>query len=369
MKVLIVSNAFLPEVSPRSFRTTELAKEFARQGHEVKVITHTAMEQQSIADEFKVEFKDLGKHKWRPIVIKGTGIIRLWYRLLTRMLLWFFEYPGIELVWMVRKALKDEKGYDLLVSIAVPYPVHWGVASMRKNKGDIAKTWIADCGDPYMGQENDTFKPMFYFKYVEKWFCRRADFLTVPTEGAIQAYYTEFHSKIRVIPQGFRFEDTKVLPHHGDSGKVIFGYGGMFMPGKRDPSEFLEFLIKNIDLNFEFHIYTTTPQFVSHYVSLAGGKIKVFDPIKRNELLTNMSQMDFVVNFENVGSKQTPSKLIDYAIINKPILSIKTGNLNEKVASQFLSKNYEGAFLVENADRYRIENVVKQFTDLIKSNW
>jgi len=32
-KILIVSNAFYPEISPRSFRTTELAKELSRQGH------------------------------------------------------------------------------------------------------------------------------------------------------------------------------------------------------------------------------------------------------------------------------------------------------------------------------------------------
>jgi len=38
MKILIVSRAFYPEISPRANRTTELAKEFARQGHQVKII-------------------------------------------------------------------------------------------------------------------------------------------------------------------------------------------------------------------------------------------------------------------------------------------------------------------------------------------
>lgn len=365
MKILIVSNAFVPEVSPRSFRTTELAKEFARQGHSVKVITYQAKEQKEIAIEYGIEFKDLGKHTWKPIPIKGSGIIRLWYRFWSRMLLWFFEYPGIELVGMIKRALKDESGYDLLISIAVPHPVHWGVAKVRKKEGDIAKVWVADCGDPYMGQENDSFKPMFYFGYVEKWFCRRADYLSLPTEGAIQAYYTEFHEKIKVIPQGFRFEDIKVLPHHGDSQKVIFGYGGMFIPGRRDPSEFLNFLLSKADVNFEFHIYTATPQFVVEFANRSNGKIKVFEPINRDRLLSSLSSMDFAVNFENVGSKQTPSKLIDYAIINKPILSIKTGDFNEVTANQFLGKSYEAALKIDNPDRYRIENIVGSFIDLI----
>ena len=38
-KILLVSNGFYPEISPRSYRATELAKEFYRQGHEVTVIT------------------------------------------------------------------------------------------------------------------------------------------------------------------------------------------------------------------------------------------------------------------------------------------------------------------------------------------
>jgi hypothetical protein len=361
MKVLIVSNSFFPEVSPRSFRATELAKEMARQGHEVKVITPYAKEQQDISNEYGIIFKDLEKPQWKPIQIKGTGVIKLGYRFLSRMLLWFFEYPMVELVGMVKRALKNESGYDLLISIAVPYPVHWGVARARKRKGDIAKVWVADCGDPYMGQENDSFKPMFYFGYVEKWFCRRADYLSVPTDGAIQAYYPEFHDKIKVIPQGFRFEDIQVLPHHGDSNKIIFGYGGMFIPGRRDPSEFLNFLLENQSVNYEFHIYTITPQFVLEFAKKSNGKIKVFEPIKRDKLLAFLSSMDFVVNFENVGSKQTPSKLIDYAIINKPILSIKTGELNTEAVNQFLNKNYELSLKVEDAEKYKIENIVTRF--------
>ena len=37
-RILIVGRTFFPEQSPRSFRTTELAKEFARQGHQVEVL-------------------------------------------------------------------------------------------------------------------------------------------------------------------------------------------------------------------------------------------------------------------------------------------------------------------------------------------
>ena len=38
------------------------------------------------------------------------------------------------LIWKENKVLKQEKGYDLLISIAVPHPIHWGVAMAREKK-------------------------------------------------------------------------------------------------------------------------------------------------------------------------------------------------------------------------------------------
>ena len=77
-----------------------------------------------------------------------------------------------------------------------------------------------------------------------------------------------------------------------------------------------------------------------------------------------MSKMDFLVNFENAGTAQTPSKLIDYAILDKPILSVKYGNLKTNVVLEFLNGNYENAMIIENPGQYRIEQVVKQFLHL-----
>ena len=130
-KILIVSRSFYPENSPRANRTTELAKEFARQGHNVTVLTpkkepiHAVFEK-----EYNVKIKNLGRPKWKsPNFGKSKGgnfLTRAIYRLLSLG----FEYPNIELFFLVNKALQKEKGYDLLISIAVPYPVHWVVAKI-----------------------------------------------------------------------------------------------------------------------------------------------------------------------------------------------------------------------------------------------
>ena len=363
-KILIVSNAFYPENSPRSFRTTELAKELVRQGNEVAVVTHPREGTESYCESFGIKFKNLGNLTWPAPKVKGTGIVRLFWRILCRFSLLLFEYPNIQLLFLVKKALKKEKNYDALISIAVPYPIHWGVARIWSKK--IAKIWIADCGDPYMGQENDTFKPMFYFGWLEKKFCKKADYITVPTEKSIGGYYPEFHDKIKVIPQGFKFEDIQVYTGELSKEKIIFGYAGMFIPGRRDPSEFLEYLNSLPEnFNFEFHVYTTTPQFVTPFIKENSNKIILKELVPREKLLYELSKMNFVVNFENVGNTQTPSKLIDYLIIEKPVLSVKFGDLKPNIILEFFNGSYSNKMELPNKNIYRIENVAQQFLALI----
>jgi hypothetical protein len=362
-KILIVSRSFFPQSSPRSFRTTELAKEFARQGHSVTVITPKHESHTVFAQTHGIKIKWFQSQLWKPIPLKQGGATRIFWRLLKRFSNLLFQYPDIQLLSVIRKALQSEEGYDLLVSIAVPHPVHWAVARTRSKLNPIAKTWVADCGDPFMGQENDSFKYPFYFKYVEKWFCAKADYITVPTTGAIDAYYPEFRNKIKVIPQGFRFEDFSLEYHAPDNSKPMFAYAGMFIPGRRDPSELLKFLVET-DIEFEFRIYTSMGQMVRPYAERSGGRIIVHDYIARTELLRALSKMDFLVNFENVGTRQTPSKLIDYAIVQRPVLSIATGKLDKSAVLNFLRGDYHQQLVIDRPEQFRIENVARQFLEL-----
>ena len=343
-----------------------MAKEFVRQGNEVTVCTHfrNGLEDFAIQNGFKLI--DLGSLTWPKPVVKGKGVLLLIRRIIARFSSLLFEYPIIQLIPLIKKALKNESDYDLMISVAVPYPIHWGISRIHSKKNPIAKTWIADCGDPYMGQENDTFKPPFYFGWIEKWFCRKTDFISVPTVNSIHGYYVEFHHKIKVIPQGFRFEDITLYQGELKTEKIIFGYAGMFIPGRRDPSEFLTFL-NSLDETFlfEFHIYTTTPQFVVPYLEASMGRIKMHTVVPREKLLYELSKMHFVVNFENVGQTQTPSKLIDYLIIDKPVMSITFGNFKPTIFYNFLKGNYQQKMVLPEKDRYRIENVASQFLALV----
>lgn len=365
-KILIVSRSFYPENRPRAFRTTELAIEYARLGHEVTVLIpknehHTLFEQ-----KHNLKIIDLGKITW-PVFSSNNRILSLVGKVLMRILLWLLEYPNLQLSFQVARALRNMSGYDLLISIAHPYPIHWGVALAWKKHNRIAKHWIADCGDPYMGRVNSDLRPPFYFKFIEKWFMRKPDYITVPTEGSLKGYYKEFHPKIRIIPQGFNFDDI-VLSNELQkaTGKIVFGYAGGFIPKKRDPTEFLEYLNSlSDDIDYEFHLYVKNAPYILPFVQASNGRIKIKETLPRPLLLKELSRMNFLVNFENLGNVETPSKLIDYAFLQKPVLSIVHKSLNTKLVDDFLSGDYSLKRALPNIDDYRVEKIAKNFLSLI----
>lgn len=360
-KILLICKEFYPVNSPRSFRATELVKEFCRQGHEVTLITVKDAAQESLVKEHGFKVIDMGKLRYKPMQVKGQGIIRLISKIFVRAIEVLFEYPDIELISKVKKALKGKRGFDLMISIAAPHPVHWGVAKVRNKKNSIAKVWVADCGDPYMGSLLDNYKKPFYFKYFEKSFCRKADYISVPVEGAKKGYYPEFLSKIKVISQGFKFEESKILLKPFTPTAIpTFAYAGSFSPGKRDPRTFIEFLLQT-NKPFKFHVFTNMPQLIEPFLARANGMIEVKPFIPRNELLCFLSQMDFVLNIANTGTTQVPSKLIDYLIINKPVLSINSNQFEPQIVLEFLDKNYNNQYIFNDPDQYRIENVCRNF--------
>lgn len=365
-RILLVSRTFYPTISPRSFRTTELVKEFARQGHSVTLIT-VKNDQYHIPFEQKwgVVIKDFGPLRFPSV--KPSENHRLMNRIawkIQRIFQLLFEYPDIEIMPRLKKTLANEHGYDLLISIAVPHPVHWGVAWARREKNQIAKIWAADCGDPYMGFDIDRIRKPFYFKYLEKMFCRKANYITVPFEGAKEAYYAEFRNKIKVIPQGFSFDKVdQDVKSYCSNGTPKLAYAGNLLGGGRNPNELLNYLV-NLDRDFKFVIYTQNKRPLLPYLEKAKSRIEIRDYIPRDQLLNTLSSMDFLVNLENQTTNQLPSKIIDYYLTGRPILSVPSSGMNTETINRFLDGDYSDRLIVNNIDKYRIKNVCSQFLNL-----
>lgn len=362
MKILIISGSFYPNNSPRSFRTTELAKEFCRLGHDVTVyIPNNEYDYTEFQKEWPITIKT---YKRIPENRRFVGISII-DRIIFHYIHWLFAYPALRCMREVLKAVREESEYDLLVTIAVPHNNHWAVGKLYAKGHRMAKTWVADCGDPFMLAGSVAQKPPFWFKPLEKRWCRLCDYIAVPTDTSYQGYYPEFKDKTRVIPQGFNFEDV-VLPEYKKNNIPTFAFAGSLIPGKRDPRSLLDWL-SALDIPFRFIAYGgNVRQFMEPYQQRLGDKLVIENPIPRTQLLPILTKMDFLINIGNGTKVQTPSKLIDYTLTGRPILTIESDNIKEEILKEFLNGDYSHKDADIDISQYDIHKVARQFLYLTK---
>lgn len=362
--ILVLSSVIFPNRSPRAHRATELAKELARKGHNVTLCAVLGeYDYSTFETENRVKVDDLGVSIFDESTSDVDGRFRSkLIRRINALLSYPFQFPECLIGLRVRKYLRKTGDFDRIISVAVPYPIHWGTGFAKRHFKKVKETiWISDCGDPFMG--NPMSKHPFYFKWVEKKWCRSTDYITVPTSVSVGGYYPEFKEKIRVIPQGFCFDDIKLAVYHRN---VIptFAYSGVVYAGTRDPRQLLEYLA-TIPFNFKFVVYSKSSPF-KKYQSLLGDKLEIRPYIQHDELIYELSKFDFLINIQNESSVQVPSKLIDYYMTGRPIINITSAFTEREIFEEFIEGNYNHQFVLESPEQYNIKNVANQFLELGK---
>lgn len=359
MKVLIVSMSFWPKISPRGIRATELAKALVKMGHDVTVFT--CYETEEVARQTEAEFgittEDYSNGKWRQPGVPGGRLKLAWVKLLRILIL----YPSIKNAFWLRRFLRDKTGYDVLISLARPYAVHWGVALARAKNPGLATKWIADCGDPFAGNQETRVPLPFYFKFVENWFVGQPDFITVPIEAAVAAYPEKARRKFRIIPQGF---DPEEFPDCRDvrNPHPVFLYAGVLGTGVRNPVPLLK-MLSETDRKFTFKVYTKNMELFNGFRDRLGAKLEVHDYIPRDQLLVEMSKCDFLLNFQNKGTAQSPSKLIEYAFLGRPVLNV-TEDLTVEDLNQFLNGDYSKSMPLPDKEAHNIYSLAEKIVRL-----
>lgn len=364
-KILIISHVIFPRISPRSHRATELAKELARQGHDVTLCACLGKyDYTDFEKEYHIKVKDLGTPKFVPVLSDPMPReIATWRKLVNRMLKKWFSFPSCLIGLNIRKFLKKSETYDRIISIALPYAIHWGTGyAVRHYKHLQNAVWISDCGDPYMG--NPFQHHPFYFKWIEKKWSATTDYIAVPVKSAIDAYYPEFRNKIEVIPQGFSFDNVR-LPEYEPNPIPTFAYSGAVYPNVRDPRPLLDFLVK-LKTDFKFIVYAPSGALFDSYQSLLGDKLEIRSYVPHDQLLYELGKMDFLINIQNESPVQVPSKLIDYYMTKRPILNISSSFEQVKSMEEFLQHNYQDQYVFDDPDQYDIKNVARRFLSLKK---
>ena len=369
MKVVIISQVIHPRQSPRSFRATELAKYFAKFGHEV--LLYGALgdyDYSAFTSETGVKVKSLGRMRFSTLnsdsYVRDNIIDKVLRVLFGRLL----EYPDIELAFKVKSILKKEHGIDLLITIAIPYPIHWGAAWAKKSLGAaFARTWISDCGDAYFRNPVGPPKP-FYFKYIEDFWGRQTDFVTFPIDTPYD-FLPSAQEKFHVIPQGFDFSRVRIVDRFTEGETIQFAYAGATYPGYRDPTKMLEYLSSRPDIPFRFIVYTKAKSHFTRFQDILGDKMVLKDYIPREDLIYELSKMDFLINLKNDSVVQSPSKLIDYYLTKRPIIDITTDFNEKNYLDEFLCRDYTHQHIKRDISCFDINNVGQQFLGLYISKF
>ncbi len=389
MKILMVSYFFYPEITPRAFRTYELAKEFTRLGHEVTVYIpehdfnygdlkkSTGIILKEIPPGFLLErtskpadgkdpgrFYDRKAGKKRNFLKFLKPLFGVFYNLV------YVEKAAAEYFYPVYDSLKkDRGGYDLLISVGLPFSAHFGCfLALLKNKS-LARVKIAEYGDPFsLSVHKWQFRYCKIYKFIEKLVLTRFDFVTVPTtDMAVLFRELKEPGRIKMIPQGFDFSGIK-LAEYKKKQVPTFAYAGIFYPDIRNPDKLFEFL-SNLQIDFRFHVYTDISESASMdcikpFTKKLGEKLIVHDSIKREELNFELSKFDFLVNIRYKTDYQIPIKLIDYALAGRPVIELSQDWIDEERLVRFINGIYDSLDGNIELSYYNVKNVAPQFIEL-----
>ncbi|MCD7970730.1 MAG: hypothetical protein LUF87_10295 [Alistipes sp.] len=376
MKILIVSYFFEPEVTPRAFRASELAKAFVRRGHEVTVALPNkeafggyGLAQREEFEGIRFIFGQGGSISGRPPKTSGR-IRRMMPGWMVRTILYFYnhEYFAKFDRGLYRALAATEGDYDLLISISYPAAVHRAVMkAFRANPRLKARVKVAEFSDPPLrGEYNRHYFPAYnlFLKRAGRFFDR----FSVPVPNALPVY-TPFKraDRISIIPQGFDNSGI-TLREYRSHARPTFAFSGRFYRNTRDPEPLLRHLAESgRDFELVLFLIDRDPYFdsiVERYAALSRGTITVRDPLPRKELIGELSAMDFLVNHNFTYTTATPSKLIDYSLAGRPVYSFRSDRFDAPSLERFLDGDYGGAERLPDPAAYDIEHVATLFEEL-----
>ena len=302
-KILIVSDACYPELSPRAFRTTELARELGREGHRVTLLLprreHFRLHPLE-AHGVEVIYADGPEEheEGSATAQRNRRLRRFMPKFLQRWILYFYCHelyarynPGL-----YSRLCRIEETFDMVLSIAYPVAIHRAVTrAMRCNRQLQHAVCVAEFSDPpFRGDVASNVIPLYYLN-LRRW-AHRFDYFTIPVAKALPCYTPYIAAdRIRIIPQGFDLQAIHRLPYTPHP-EPTFAYAGRFYERIRDPQFFFDYLVE-LDHPFRMELYINhlEPRFaemIARAQQLSRGTIVLHDALPREALIERLSTVD-----------------------------------------------------------------------------
>lgn len=348
MRILIITHSYAPELTPRAFRWTAIAKSMAVSGHKVDVVC--ARPPGSPAHEFVagVEVHRVRDPLIRRPAIHSVGQTRrapLWYRFAR----WMYGYTWRRLYWpdsacgwyfpAVRLAstLLTNNKYDWFISVSHPFTGHLVGLTLKRRNPKLR--WLVDIGDPFCLMDDPSpNNAVLYRKLnlrVDQAVLREADVVSVTTSGTRDAYvkiFPETATKTYIVPPMLSLPATiSSESFRRDRGSLRLVYVGTLYRTLRSPAPLLKLFERlvnmlpnaHLELHFLGNVHDCAELF-NPYKHLVGTSIFVHGVVSRERAQEHMDAAHVLINLGNRSSTQLPSKVIEYVAMGKPILNLVT---------------------------------------------
>jgi hypothetical protein len=348
LKLAIIGGDYPPSNSPRAIRIFNLVSGLAPYFGSINVYLPQAPLNQT-KSEINVNFYSFGRNT--KFIFSGKiG------RILLRIFNLIFDYPDIKIFFWLRN-FRHILDSDVILTIGVPHSIHWGINNLlRSNNKQIY--WIAESSDPFFTKGMDIFPKPFYFRFLERSFLKRVDKVIVPFEGAITAYPSFARSKFRVIPQGFDGEYISSFQKEKVNNAIFtFGYAGTLYKFGRNPSGFLKKVITS-KMNFRFYLIVNNLDLIPSEC-FSDERFIIQNLMPRVDVYGLLAGMDCILNFENHSKTQSPSKIIEYSFLGRPIFTVNLDTDGDLLIDELISGTRDP--LAINSSEYDSRLIIEKY--------
>ncbi|WP_083329811.1 glycosyltransferase [Pseudomonas argentinensis] len=352
MKILIINYYFEPFVGAHAYRWSQIAKVWAADGHEVKVIAGRV-------DDARCETRDgvtierIGfvrrQNAMHPSNVTSSGrpsaLRSATISLLKKVNRFFFWPDGLWhwLPFLLASLFKHRHvQYDLVVSYSPTFSAHLGGLAYKKiNKAN--SRWIADYGDPFSVSISMPPNNLKIYKFLnfcfEKKVIESAD-KVVFTNAETLGEYVDFLGAASCAR-------TTVIPHAVNVSAFFQGeravvqqpfnlvYVGAFHRGIREPYFMVEFfneLCKR--LNIIVNVYGALNGVPASKVNV--GCVRYHGLVSRDQAVELVRGADILINIENSNCVMTPSKVVEYVATGLPIVNFYEKDRTELLCDERL---------------------------------
>jgi len=355
MNLLIVSYVYAPDRSPRAYRWTAIAEYWAKQGHQVHVIsgwksgdvrteTLNGVIVWRVGNAIGERLRGLlGRRSHGSTTpSQGTGaqsrLVRLakWLYDRTWKLLYWPDYAGFWFFPARKQALRlcETQSFDALISVSHPFTGHMVGLALKSSRPQLP--WLADVGDPFSLLVEIPLNNYRLYSRLNRWaearVLTRAESITVTVDACRTAYERTFPgsaAKTTIIPPLFSLpplpkgESSELLR---DDGRHLVFLGTLYK-ALRNPLPLLRLfdtLNRNrndLHLHFLGTVNDCEPCFEPYRHSL-GPHLHLHGMVSREHAALCMNKADLLINIGNATSHQLPSKLVEYVSTGRPILNL-----------------------------------------------